>query len=130
MYLRIIRAGVLVFLSVVMGILSCSKDDSVVVPGNLTQTEIETNNQELKFLNHRLKSGESVITKAYDQLRTRNKQIKNNIRAALTIQQAMLPPTGLIRQLLPEHFIIYLPKLSISCVCRYKILKSLLLLCW
>lgn len=45
MYLRIIRAGVLVFLSVVMGILSCSKDDSVVVPGNLTQTEIEANVQ-------------------------------------------------------------------------------------
>lgn len=78
------------------------------------QTEIETNNQELKFLNHRLKSGESVITKAYGQLRTRNKQIKNNIRAALTIQQAMLPPVALIRQLLPEHFIIYLPKDIVS----------------
>lgn len=78
------------------------------------QTEIETNNQELKFLNHRLKSGESVITKAYDQLQTRNKQIKNNIRAALTIQQAMLPPAELIRQLLPQHFIIYQPKDIVS----------------
>jgi serine phosphatase RsbU (regulator of sigma subunit)/tetratricopeptide (TPR) repeat protein len=78
------------------------------------QTEIEANNQELKFLNHRLKSGESVITKAYDQLQTRNKQIKNNIRAALTIQQAMLPPVELIRQLLPQHFIIYQPKDIVS----------------
>ncbi|EAY31125.1 tetratricopeptide repeat protein [Microscilla marina] len=78
------------------------------------QTEIESNNQELKFLNHRLKSGESVITKAYDQLQTRNKQIKNNIRAAFTIQQAMLPPVALVRQLLPEHFIIYQPKDIVS----------------
>ena len=78
------------------------------------QAEIETNNQELKFLNHRLKSGESVITKAYDQLQNRNKQLKNNIRAALTIQQAILPTPQLLKELLPEHFIIYLPKDIVS----------------
>lgn len=78
------------------------------------QAEIEANNQELKFLNHRLSSGESVITKAYDQLQNRNKQLKNNIRAALTIQQAILPTPQLLRELLPEHFIIYLPKDIVS----------------
>lgn len=78
------------------------------------QAEIEANNQELKFLNHRLKSGESVITKAYDQLQSRNKQLKNNIRAALTIQQAILPTPQLLKALLPEHFIIYLPKDIVS----------------
>jgi len=78
------------------------------------QAEIETNNQELKFLNHRLKSGESVITKAYDQLQSRNKQLKNNIRAALTIQQAILPTPQLLNELLPKHFIIYLPKDIVS----------------
>lgn len=78
------------------------------------QEEIKANNQELKFLNHRLRSGESVITKAYDKLQNRNKQLKNNIRAALTIQQAILPSASRIRSLLPEHFIIYLPKDIVS----------------
>lgn len=45
MDLRIIRASVLVFLSVAMGVLSCSDDDRVTVPAiqNQTQTQIETN---------------------------------------------------------------------------------------
>ena len=45
MNLRIIRVGVLVLLSVVMGILSCSDDDQTTVPAiqNQTQTQIETN---------------------------------------------------------------------------------------
>jgi len=44
MDLRIIRVGVLVVLSVVMGMLSCSDDDRVIVPQaqNQTQTQIET----------------------------------------------------------------------------------------
>jgi len=46
MDLRIIRAGVLVVLSVVMGILSCSDDDRAIVPQNQTQAQIETNVQE------------------------------------------------------------------------------------
>jgi hypothetical protein len=47
MNLRIIKAGVLVFLSVFMGILSCSDDDTEVIPvvQNITQTQIETNLQ-------------------------------------------------------------------------------------
>jgi len=49
MNLRIIRAGVLVVLSIVMGIVSCSDDDRLInLPPqnqNLTQTQIETNVQ-------------------------------------------------------------------------------------
>jgi len=49
MDLRIIRVSVLVVLSIVMGIISCSDDDRVIFPvlqdQNQTQTQIETNVQ-------------------------------------------------------------------------------------
>jgi serine phosphatase RsbU (regulator of sigma subunit)/Tfp pilus assembly protein PilF len=55
-----------------------------------------------------------VVNKAYDLIKNKNKNIIDNIRYALQIQNALLPPLKKIKQHLPESFIFYKPRDIVS----------------
>lgn len=57
-----------------------------------------------------IESQKVLVESAYDQLGKKNKEILDSISYARRIQSAILPPSSTINELLPQSFIIYLPK--------------------
>lgn len=55
-----------------------------------------------------------VANKAYDLIKTKNKNIIENIRYAFQIQNALLPSPKDVKQFLPESFVIYKPRDIVS----------------
>lgn len=62
--------------------------------------ELEQQKEEIETINNRLSA--------------KNQQISDSIRSALRIQAAVLPGEEEMRQLLPEHFLLYKPKDIVS----------------
>jgi ligand-binding sensor domain-containing protein/serine phosphatase RsbU (regulator of sigma subunit) len=54
------------------------------------------------------------LQKAYSEIDEKNKDITDSIHYAKRIQEAILPPDSLIKQLLPESFVFYKPKDIVS----------------
>ncbi len=94
-----------------------------------TQREyIETTNKALQKKNQKLISNEEILRKAMDKLKAneialtetnnnlaeRDKQITNSIKAALVIQDAILPYKQKLDNLLKDFFVIYKPKDVVS----------------
>ncbi|NJK84197.1 MAG: tetratricopeptide repeat protein [Saprospiraceae bacterium] len=69
--------------------------------------EISEQNQELQQTTQALETQNRL-------LETRDRQISSSIMAALTIQQAILPPPSKMNALLPPHFVLYRPKDVVS----------------
>ncbi len=61
---------------------------------------------------HHLKHVE--LKDAYDKLSERNKEITDSINYAQKIQSAVLPREAFVKELLPEHFILFKPKDIVS----------------
>lgn len=55
-----------------------------------------------------------IISNQYDVLEMQKQEITDSINYARRIQNAILPPAVLMQQLLPEHFVLYLPKDIVS----------------
>lgn len=51
---------------------------------------------------------------AYDEIQQKNKEITDSIEYALRIQSAMLPKENFLKEILPDHFILYLPRDIVS----------------
>jgi serine phosphatase RsbU (regulator of sigma subunit) len=60
------------------------------------------------------KKSNQKLEVAYSQIEEKNKDITDSIRYAQRIQQAILPPDTLVRELLPDSFILYRPKDIVS----------------
>lgn len=54
------------------------------------------------------------LTAAYDQIEEKNREITASIKYAERIQRAVLPPDSYIDEILPEHFILFLPRDIVS----------------
>ena len=52
----------------------------------------------------------TVVEKAHHELEEKNKEIMDSITYAKRIQSAILPPTKLVKEYLPQSFILYKPK--------------------
>lgn len=65
----------------------------------------------ISFRNNRRKQKDNlIITVQKELVEHKNKEITKSIEYALRIQTAILPPSNLIRQNLPDSFIVYKPK--------------------
>jgi serine phosphatase RsbU (regulator of sigma subunit) len=81
---------------------------------HLQKEEILTQNEELQQNQEEILAQRDFIEKQNQNLRAQNTQIHSSMKAALTIQKAILPFESRIQQLLKKSFIIYLPKDIVS----------------
>lgn len=91
----------------------------------LIYSYIKTREKNLQRSRLRLKEEVTIRTKqlfeekeklqiAYSEIDEKNKDITDSIHYAKRIQEAILPPESLIKQLLPESFVLYKPKAIVS----------------
>jgi len=71
------------------------------------KAEIEEKNEELNQLNHE-------ISRQKDELEKNHKKITDSIKYAEKIQTALLPSQQTLKQLLPNHFVLYKPRDIVS----------------
>jgi serine phosphatase RsbU (regulator of sigma subunit) len=71
-------------------------------------------NEELQQTQEEIVAQREFITERNKELEFSNKQIQKSITAALSIQQAILPPKAKIDALLKEYFVLYQPKDVVS----------------
>jgi len=76
--------------------------------------ELQTMNEELSETQEILKVQHDYLDNQNNLLKDKNKQIENSIRAAQTIQQAVLPYTQKLDKLLKDYFVFYKPKDVVS----------------
>lgn len=76
------------------------------------QTQYATEKSEKETEIHRLKNVE--LKKAYKEIEEKNKNILDSINYAKRIQQAILPSSQEVKALLPESFVLYMPKDVVS----------------
>ncbi|HEY0031232.1 MAG TPA: tetratricopeptide repeat protein [Bacteroidia bacterium] len=67
-----------------------------------------------KNANRELDIKNQKIELAYNIIEDQHKDIKDSINYAKRIQEAILPPSQIVRQLLPDSFVLYMPKDVIS----------------
>ncbi|EAY25354.1 serine/threonine protein kinases, putative [Microscilla marina ATCC 23134] len=76
--------------------------------------EITSQNEELHQQQEEIMAQRDNIEKKNTQLNAQHHHIQQSIKAALTIQRAVLPTIKKVNDLLPEHFILYRPKDVVS----------------
>ncbi len=76
--------------------------------------EIEKQAETLKQANEEITFQNKEITEQKEEIEEKNKSITSSITYAKRIQTAVLPPTELINEAFPEHFILYMPKDIVS----------------
>ncbi len=76
--------------------------------------EIVQQKEEIQAIADNLKSANDEISGKNELLRQKNQHITESIEYASKIQKALLPPSELIEELLPEHFILYKPRDIVS----------------
>ncbi|TAE06698.1 MAG: hypothetical protein EAZ95_18970, partial [Bacteroidetes bacterium] len=81
---------------------------------NIQKEEILTQNEELQQNQEEILASRNFIEKQNEHLETQNIQIRDGIRAALTIQTAILPTEAHLNQLLGKYFVWYQPKDIVS----------------
>ncbi|MEL6538535.1 MAG: SpoIIE family protein phosphatase, partial [Bacteroidota bacterium] len=69
--------------------------------------EIQSNNEEIRSVNESLQHSVETVQKQWDE-------ITSSILYAQRIQQAILPPEGILRTVLPEHFVLFRPRNVVS----------------
>ncbi len=77
---------------------------------NRKNADLELYNAELEVTNKALEASNEVIRRQADALLEKNEEILDSIRYAQRIQQAILPPDEKYRRLLPDSFLVYLPR--------------------
>jgi serine phosphatase RsbU (regulator of sigma subunit) len=75
-----------------------------------TQFAIEKSEAESEI--HRLKNVQ--LKKAYEEIEEKNKNILDSINYAKRIQQAILPSDSEVKKVLPQSFVLYMPKDVVS----------------
>ncbi len=82
---------------------------------------LKNTNDELEKINLAIKKKEAQLVQTVEQLESsqkelgrKNQMIEHSIRAAQTIQEAVLPSSQKLFSVMPEHFVIYRPKDIVS----------------
>ena len=78
------------------------------------QAEIIIQNQVLQQQREEIMSQRDAIEKKSQVLETRNQQVESSIRAALAIQNALLPHQHKMERLLKHYFVLYKPRDVVS----------------
>lgn len=78
------------------------------------QRETQAQNEEMRQQQEEILTQREAIAIKNEELTFTNAQIEDSIRAALTIQQAVLPYQKKLEQLLKDYFILYRPKDIVS----------------
>ena len=81
---------------------------------HLQKEEILTQNEELQQTQEEILTQRDFIEKQNQSLNGQNIQIKSSIKAALTIQRAILPVDAKFSQFFQEYFILYKPRDIVS----------------
>lgn len=76
--------------------------------------EIQMQKEEIESQRDEIEAQHHYVSKQRDQIATQNRDIKASIEYASRIQQAMLPPTELLKENFKEHFIFFNPKDIVS----------------
>ncbi|MEO1656017.1 MAG: triple tyrosine motif-containing protein, partial [Bacteroidota bacterium] len=77
-------------------------------------SEVLTQAEELQQQAEELSTQRDYLADSQKELARKNQLIQNSIRAAQTIQEAVLPSTQKLDSFIPEHFILYLPRDIVS----------------
>lgn len=77
---------------------------------NQKNADLELYNAELQATNKALEASNEVVRQQADALLEKNQEILDSIRYAQRIQQAILPPDEKCKRLLPDSFLLYLPR--------------------
>lgn len=75
---------------------------------------LQNQNDELLRQREEIQSQRDFMSQQNDKLMQVHKQLTNSIKAALTIQESILPDIKIQQNLLGEHFIIYRPRDEVS----------------
>lgn len=76
--------------------------------------EIQSQKEEIETQRDEIEKQHQYVTKQRDQIAIQNRDIKASIEYASKIQQAMLPPTDLVKQYFDDFFILYKPRDIVS----------------
>lgn len=79
-----------------------------------SQDEILTQNEELRQTQEELEAQRDFLDHQNSQLNIQNKKVHSSIKAAQSIQQAVLPPQKKLNDLLQNYFVINRPKDVVS----------------
>ncbi len=98
------------------GLLSEKQQEIVLQNEELHQQseELMTQRDFLEQANIELSKTHQEINLQKEELEKKNRQIRQSINAALTIQEAILPYQDKMSRLLGEHFVLYRPKDTVS----------------
>jgi len=78
------------------------------------QMVVSEQNRKIELQKNEIQIQHSLTKQQKEKILLQNKRYKASFTYARRIQDAILPPTTFIRQLLPEHFIFYRPKDIVS----------------
>ncbi|MBU0488709.1 MAG: tetratricopeptide repeat protein [Bacteroidetes bacterium] len=83
---------------------------------HIRKANVLLNRQKNEILEQRdeIKEKGKVLKEAFDTIEMKNRNITDSIRYAKRIQEAILPPLDRIRMLLPDSFVLYMPKDIVS----------------
>lgn len=84
----------------------------VAIDSNITQVKLAE--VEIKQQNEEIKAQSEQLRITFNQLEIRNNQILDSINYAKRIQEAVLPRHSLIKQFIPDSFILFKPKDVVS----------------
>ena len=87
-----------------------SKNDTLVAQNE----EIVAQRDHIEQQHEEIQSQRDMALKQRDKIMEQQQEIQDNIMYASRIQDALLPPKDLIKQLLPKHFILNKPKDVVS----------------
>jgi len=76
--------------------------------------EIIAQRDQIELQNEEIQSQRDLAIRQRDQIALQQEEIQDNIQYASYMQKALLPPTDMMEQLLPEHFILNRPKDIVS----------------
>jgi serine phosphatase RsbU (regulator of sigma subunit) len=76
--------------------------------------EIQQKNEEIMAQRDEIQAQRDEVTNQRDKIAIQQKKITDSILYASRIQNAVLPPTEILKEYLPEHFILYRPRDIVS----------------
>ncbi|MCS6967040.1 MAG: SpoIIE family protein phosphatase [Cytophagales bacterium] len=81
---------------------------------NQQKQEIQRQAVALELANRQVSQVLAELSEKQQQLQTKNEQIIDSIKYAKRIQQALLPPVEAIAEVLPESFVLFIPRDIVS----------------
>lgn len=88
---------------------------------NILESRNRLKNQQIVFATEQSRKEAEIfqlrnveLKAAFDEIEEKNKEINASIKYAERIQRAVLPPDAYVNEILPEHFILFLPRDIVS----------------